>query len=507
MEAGGEPLLAARGIDKAFPGVQALAGVDFDLRAGEVHALVGENGAGKSTLTRILAGIEQPDSGRIELAGRPYAPRSRTDAERQGVRMVMQELNLVGTLTVAENIFVERLPSRFGFIRYRTLNRRARAVMQEVGLADVEPSAPVSTLGIGRQQMVEIAAGLSRQCRVLALDEPTASLTDSEIELLFAQIRRLRGEGVGLIYISHRIEEVLQIADRVTVLRDGAVVGTLATKDVSAKDVVRMMVGRDLGHGDLAPGEATGTPALRVVRLTRGERVREVSFTAHRGEILGFAGLMGSGRTETMRAIFGADRAESGAVYLHGSDVPARIRKPSDAVRQGIALLTEDRKEQGLLLPLPIRANVSLTGLNAVSRFGFIRPSGENAAAERYAETLAIKCSSVEQSTGQLSGGNQQKIVIAKWLHRDCDILIFDEPTRGIDVGAKFEIYRMLHELASRGKAILFVSSDLKELMLICHRILVMSAGRIAGEFHRDRWSEEAIMEAAFHGYMKGRSA
>lgn len=496
-------LLIAAGIDKTFPGVQALAQVDFELCLGEVHALVGENGAGKSTLTRILAGLERPDGGHMLLAGRAYEPRSRTDAEARGVRMVMQELNLVGNLTVAENIFMERLPSRFGFISYASLHRAAREVMEKVGLEDVEPSTPVRMLGVGRQQMVEIAAGLSRRCRVLALDEPTASLTDSEVELLFAQIRRLKAQGVGIIYISHRIEEVLGIADRVTVLRDGRVVGTHATKDLDSDAVIRMMVGRDLGRECLAPSGARGPLALRVAHLTRGDRVRDVSFEAYRGEILGVAGLMGSGRTETMRAIFGADSAQSGAIYLHGSDRPVRINKPRDAVRHGIALLTEDRKEQGLFLPMPVRANVSITRLGHLSRFGWIDSARERQVVGRYVDSLGIKCWSVEQLAGQLSGGNQQKLVIAKWLYRDCDILIFDEPTRGIDVGAKFEIYRMLSDLAQKGKAILFVSSDLKELMAVCSRILVLSAGRVAGAFERGHWSEEAIMAAAFSEYVK----
>lgn len=496
-------LLTAAGVDKTFPGVRALARVDFELRLGEVHALVGENGAGKSTLTRILAGVERPDGGHMLLAGRPYEPRSRPDAEARGVRMVMQELNLVGNLSVAENIFMERLPSRFGFIRYASLHRAAREVMEKVGLDDVEPSTPVRMLGVGRQQMVEIAAGLSRRCRVLALDEPTASLTDSEVELLFAQIRRLKAQGVGIIYISHRIEEVLGIADRVTVLRDGRAVGTHATADLDSDAVIRMMVGRDLGRECLAPRGEHGTLALRVAHLTRGDRVRDVSFEAYRGEILGVAGLMGSGRTETMRAIFGADSAESGAIYLRGSDRPIRINKPSDAVRNGIALLTEDRKEQGLFLSMPVRANVSITRLGHLSRLGWIDCSRERRVAGRYVDSLGIKCWSVEQVAGQLSGGNQQKLVIAKWLYRDCDILIFDEPTRGIDVGAKFEIYRMLSDLAQKGKAILFVSSDLKELMAVCNRILVLSDGRVAGTFERGRWSEEAIMAAAFSEYVK----
>jgi ribose transport system ATP-binding protein len=502
MVAASETLLAVSGIDKTFPGVQALSRVGFDVCAGEVHALVGENGAGKSTLTRIIAGVETLETGRMKLGGAPYEPRSRTDAELLGVRMVMQELNLIGMLTVAENIFVEQLPSRFGFVDYKALNAAAGEVMRRVGLEDIDPSVVVGSLGVGQQQMVEIAAGLSRQCRLLILDEPTASLTDSEVELLFAQIGKLKSDGVGIIYISHRIEEVLSIADRVTVLRDGQVVVTQLAGDLSADDVIRLMVGRDLGQEDLAPSGVRGTVALRTVNLRGGDKVRGVSFEAYHGEILGVAGLMGSGRTETMRLIFGADPLTAGQVYLHDADCPARIHTPREAVRQGIALLTEDRKEQGLFLPLPVRANISITHLGGVSRLGWLDAGGEESVARRYVDALAIRCASCEQEAGNLSGGNQQKVVIAKWLYRDCDILIFDEPTRGIDIGAKFEIYRMLADLADRGKAILFVSSDLKELMAICNRILVLSAGRVAGTFERGQWSEEDIMAAAFSEYV-----
>lgn len=495
-------LLKVQGINKAFPGVQALWDVGFELEAGQVHALLGENGAGKSTLTRIIAGIETADSGQMILDGQPYQPTSRVSAETLGVRMVMQELNLIGRLTVAENIFFDRLPSRFGFINYKALNDAARDVTQQVGLENIDPTVTVDSLGVGQQQMVEIAAGLSRQCRVLILDEPTASLTDSEVELLFTQIARLKAEGVGIIYISHRIEEVLHIADRVTVLRDGKFVATREAEETDYDDIIRLMVGRELDPESLCCEPAKRTLALRVVGLCCGQKVRDVSFEAFGGEILGVAGLMGSGRTETMRAIFAADKLEAGAVYLHGSDRPAVLRSPREAVRQGIALLTEDRKEQGLFLSLPVGPNISITDLGGLSRFGWINGPRERKVAQRYIEALGIRCASSEQLTGQLSGGNQQKVVIAKWLYRDCDILIFDEPTRGIDVGAKFEIYRMLGELAGKGKAILFISSDVKELMAICHRMMVFSAGRVAETFERGQWTQEKIMAAAFSEYV-----
>lgn len=492
----------ASDISKSFPGVRALCSVSFDLREGEVHALVGENGAGKSTLVSIIAGLQDQDTGLMQLDEQTYQPGGKADAEAHGIRMVMQELHLIPNLSVAENIFIERLPSRFGFVNYSKLNHAARQVMQRVGLGDIEPDIQVRHLGVGQQQMVEIAAGLSQRCRILALDEPTASLTDKEIELLFSQIRKLKAEGVGIIYISHRIEEVIDIADRVTVLRDGKAVFTGPTSNLNPGEIIFKMVGRDLQQEQLRHGSKPGPVALRVDGLTVGEKVRDVSFEVRRGEILGVAGLMGSGRTETMRAVFGADKADRGRIYLYGSSEPAGIRRPCDAVKNGIAFLTEDRKEQGLLLSLAVRKNISLARLNDISRFGWLSTSKERAVAGRYIDALSVRCRSTEQTVGELSGGNQQKVVIAKWMYRDCDILIFDEPTRGIDVGAKFEIYHMLADLAEKGKAIIFVSSDLKELMAVCDRIMVMSAGRVAETFGRGKWSREKIMSAAFSEYI-----
>lgn len=490
------------GISQSFPGVRALSGVEFDLKRGEVHALVGENGAGKSTLARILAGIEKPDAGQMFIGSETYTPAGRREAESRGVRIVMQELNLVGNLSVAENIFLKELPSRFGFIRYSGLNRAARELVEQVGLT-VDVKTPVARLGVGQQQMVEIAAGLSRQCRILILDEPTASLTGKETDLLFTQIEKLKRGGVSILYISHHIEEILKITDRVTVLRDGRVVLTEATARLDAETIVQTMVGRPIEHSRLRHRAQAGPVALRTEGLSRGRKVRGVSFTLRRGEIVGIAGLMGSGRTETMRLIFGADKADAGTIYLDDSPTPVQIRSPRCAVRHGIALVTEDRKQQGLLLPLPIRKNISLTKLRPLSTLGWISGSKEHRLAAEYVSKLSVRCSSTEQTAGTLSGGNQQKVVIAKWLYRDCSILIFDEPTRGIDVGAKFEIYRILDTLANEGKAILVVSSDLKELMAISDRILVMSNGKLVKEFTDGRWSQESIAAAAFSEYVK----
>ncbi|MBI4584545.1 MAG: sugar ABC transporter ATP-binding protein [Planctomycetes bacterium] len=499
------PLLTIAGLWKSYAAV-ALADVSFDLRRGEVHALVGENGAGKSTLARIIAGVTRPDSGAMRLGGEPYAPRSKREAEGRGVRLVMQELNLIGPLTIAESIFFGRLPHRGGWIDYRRLDDSARGILERVGLGGVDPARPVGTLGIGQKQLVEIAAGLSRRCDILILDEPTAALTDPEIERLFQQIARLKAEGTGIVYISHRLEEVRRISDRVSILRDGRGVATRPAGEMPLGDMVRLMVGRELGEAVRRSPRPAGPAALRVSGLRRPPAVCDVSFEVREGEILGFAGLMGSGRTEAMRAIFGADRAEAGEIYLHGSAAPVRLRSPRQAVRRGLAFLTENRKEEGLLLTLPIRANITLANLQPLSRLGgWIRRRRERAEAERLARALDLRARSLEQPAAELSGGNQQKAVVAKWLFRDCDILIFDEPTRGIDIGGKFEIYRLLAGLAEKGKAVILVSSDLKELLALSDRIAVMSAGRVAATFNRGEWSEEKILAAALSGHLEKR--
>jgi ribose transport system ATP-binding protein len=504
--AGPDTLLRLTGLWKSYAR-PVLADVHLDLRPGEVHALVGENGAGKSTLSRILAGLTRPDRGEMVLRGDPYAPASKRDAERRGVRMVMQELNLIGNLTVAESIFLEHLPHRFGWIDYRRLNRDARQVLERVGLGHLDPGRFVRTLGVGQQQLVEIAAGLSRRCDLLILDEPTAALTDPEIDRLFEQIIRLKAAGACVLYISHRLEEIRRISDRVSVLRDGEWVATRVTDEMSLDEIVRLMVGRDLDEVFRREPRPGGPVALRVERLRRGPEVRDVSFEVHRGEILGFAGLMGSGRTETLRALFGADLKEAGDVFLQGSTLPTPIRSPRDAVRHGIALLTENRKEQGLWLPLSIRSNLTMMCLRSLSRAqGWVRAEAERDAAARWASKLAIRHASLEQPVVQLSGGNQQKVVIARWLSGDCDVLLFDEPTRGIDVGARFEIYGLLSRLAGQGKALVVVSSDLKDLMALCDRIAVMSAGRLVATFKRGEWTQDGIMAAALSGYLKPAS-
>jgi ribose transport system ATP-binding protein len=482
-------VVSVRGICKSYAG------------PGEVHALVGENGAGKSTLCRIIAGMARADAGEMALRGTGYSPRSKREAERLGIRMVLQELSLIGTLTVAENLFLNRLPSRAGWIDYPRLHQETAALLARVGLGHLDPATPAGQLGIGQQQLLEIAAGISQRCEVLILDEPTAALTDPEIELLFRQIAELKSAGTAVLYISHRMEEIRRISDRISVLRDGRLIATRDTAGFPLDEIVRLMVGRDLGEALRAPAGPAGEVALRVRDLRAGKAVRGVSFEVRRGEILGFAGLMGSGRTETMRAVFGADPHEAGEIQLRGK--PAKIRSPRDAVRQGLALLTENRKEQGLLLPLTVRANITLNRLGAVSKAGgWVMRAREKAAALAWSDKLSVRCGSVEQPVAELSGGNQQKVVMARWLFRDGDILIVDEPTRGIDVGAKFEIYQLLSRLADQGKAIIVVSSDLRELMGLCDRIAVMSAGRVADTYSRGEWTQERIMASALSGYL-----
>jgi len=493
-------VLSLRGIGKSYAG-PVLSEVDLDLRAGEVHALVGENGAGKSTLCRIIAGLARADDGSMTLRGQDYLPRNKGDAEHRGIRMVLQELHLIGTLTVAENLFLNRLPHRGGWIDYSRLHRDAAELLARVGLDAIDPAVPAGQLGIGHQQMIEIAAGISLRCEVLILDEPTAALTDQEIENLFRLIAEIKAAGTSILYISHRMEEIRQISDRISVLRDGRLVKTRETADFPLDEIVRLMVGRDVGETLRVSPDSTGETALKVEGLRAGTAVRGVSFEARRGEILGFAGLMGSGRTETMRAIFGADLREAGEIWLFGK--PASIRSPREAVRRGMALLTENRKEQGLLLPLTVRANITLSRLGVVSKaLGWIKRGREAAEASAWADKLSVRCTSIEQPASELSGGNQQKIIMARWLFRDCDILIFDEPTRGIDVGAKFEIYQLLSRLADQGKAVIMVSSDLRELMGLCDRIAVMSAGRIAGIYRRGEWTQDKIMNSALSGYL-----
>lgn len=502
MSATADVVLSVSAIGKTYA-QPVLGDIDLSLRRGEVLALTGENGAGKSTLSKIIGGLEVPTTGHMLYQGQPYQPGSRAAAERLGVRMVMQELNLLPTLTVAENLFLDNLPGRAGWINRKRLRQLAVAAMAQVGLDAIDPDTPVGELGIGHQQMVEIARNLIGDCHVLIFDEPTAMLTAREVELLFAQIERLQQRGVAIVYISHRLEELKRIAQRIAVLRDGKLVCVEPMQRYSSEQLVNLMVGRELGeHIDLGVRNI-GAPILKVNGLSRSDKVKDVSFEVRSGEIFGISGLIGAGRTELLRLIYGADSADSGSLELGKPLRPVRVDSPVAAVRQGIALITEDRKGEGLLLSQSISANIALGNLPAISRVGVVNSGAERELAERQIAAMRIRSSSPEQVVGELSGGNQQKVVIGRWLERDCSVLLFDEPTRGIDVGAKFDIYGLLAELARQGKALVVVSSDLRELMLICDRIGVLSAGRLIDTFERDSWTQDQLLAAAFAGYQK----
>ncbi|VWD31703.1 sugar ABC transporter ATP-binding protein [Burkholderia contaminans] len=494
------PVLSVSGIGKTYA-EPVLADVTLTLEAGHALALTGENGAGKSTLSKIIGGLVEPTAGTMQLGGMPYAPASRTQAEALGVRMVMQELNLLPTLTVAENLFLNRLPRRFGIIDRARLRDDARAAMAQVGLDAVDPDTPVGALGIGHQQMVEIARNLIGDCRVLILDEPTAMLTAREVELLFEQIDRLKARGVAIVYISHRLEELARVAERVAVLRDGRLVHAGDMAATTSDGLVTLMVGREIGeHIDLGERHI-GAPRLVVSGLSRGTAVRDVSLEVRAGEIFGISGLIGAGRTELLRLIYGADAPDAGTIAIGQPPKPVRIGSPVEAVKQGIALITEDRKGEGLLLTQSITANVSLGQLDRLARGGIVDGARETALAEQQIDALRIRAHGATQAVGELSGGNQQKVVIGRWLARDMGVLLFDEPTRGIDVGAKFEIYTLMGALAREGRALVVVSSDLRELMLICDRIGVMSAGRMTAVFERGNWTQDALLAAAFAGF------
>ena len=495
------PRLRVRGVGKRY-GVPVLSAVDLDLVPGEVHALMGANGAGKTTLSKIVAGLTPFDGGAMSLGGVPYAPLRRRDAERAGVQLVMQELHDIPTLSVAENLFLSDLPRRAGVVATAPLLARATEALAAVGLGGLDPRTPAGRLGIGQRHLVALAAALARPCGVLILDEPTAALTAGEIAIVFAHLARLRAAGTAILYISHRLEEIRRIADRITVLRDGRVVAVRPAAGASMDELVTLMTGDrviDAGGRHAVTG---GDVALRVQGLTRGSRVRGVSFEVRRGEILGLAGLVGSGRTETLRAIVGADRPEAGEVR-RGDGPPLRIGSPRDAVRAGIGLIPEDRQAQALLLPQSVRANLTLASLPAFARRGWIDAPREAAAADGVRGRLDVRGRGLEQPVAELSGGNQQKVVIGRWLLRACDVLLVDEPTRGIDVAAKAGVHRALADLAARGTALVVVSSELDELMAMCDRIAVLSAGRLVTTVARGAFDEEALLAAAFSEYAR----
>ena len=494
---GSQPLLDMRGIAKSFPGVKALSDVSLTLERGEVLVVVGENGAGKSTLMKILAGAQRADAGEILIDGAPVQIDSPRAAEQLGIGMIYQEFTLVPQLTAPENIALGSEPVRGGFIDERAIVARAKETLDELGV-EIPLHVPTSKLSVGQQQLVEIAKALARRARIIVMDEPTAALTDREIERLFTIVKRLRESGAGIIYISHRMEELPRIADRVTVLRDGRAIETRRAAEFPVDEIIRAMVGRtlDAQFPHLPDVPADAPIVLDVKDLRRAAAVRGVSFAVRRGEILGLAGLVGAGRTEILRAVAGADVPDSGDVTVDGKRV--RIVKPHDAIAAGLAFITEDRKGQGLVLGMTVRENVTLAHLSDfVDRDLLVDPRRERAAAEKMTEELHVRTPSIEQLVRNLSGGNQQKVVLAKWLLGKARVFLFDEPTRGIDVGAKAEIYQLMLQLLAGGAAIVMVSSELPEVLGMAHRLLVVRDGTIAAEFSRADATPEKVIAAA----------
>jgi len=489
-------LLEMKGVSKGFPGVQALSNVQLDLNYGEVLALVGENGAGKSTLMKILTGIYKEDEGEIVYEGKQISPEDTKQAQELGISIIHQELNLMRDLTVAQNIFIGREPrSLFNFfLKEKELNEKTSKLFEQLDI-ELDPETKINNLTVAKQQMVEIAKALSFNAKILVMDEPTAALTETEIQTLFTIINQLKRNGVGIIYISHRMEELKLISDRITILRDGQYIDTLNTKETEISKVISLMVGRELYMESKEREITNGSVNSLEVRNLTNNHVKDINFTLKKGEILGFAGLVGAGRTEVARAVFGADPIQHGEILIDGKQV--NIKQPSDAVRVGIGYLSEDRKQFGLMVNMNVTDNIMISTLKSHIKGLFVKDSNLRKISKEYKEKLDIRTPSIFQRVNNLSGGNQQKVVIAKWLVKDSDILIFDEPTRGIDVGAKGEIYELLNQLASEGKSIIMISSELPEILRMSHRVIVMCEGRITGELSGEEATQEKIMDYA----------
>ncbi|MBS9781609.1 MAG: sugar ABC transporter ATP-binding protein [Gammaproteobacteria bacterium] len=491
-----EVILTMKDISKSFSGVAALTNAALELKSGEVVALMGENGAGKSTLMKILTGIYSKDSGTITYMGKEVEYKGPSESEEAGIAIVHQELNMMNDLTVAQNLFIGRESMNGVIIDDAEMNRKAAELFKVLHI-DINPAEKIGNLTVGRQQMVEIAKAISKNAKVIIFDEPTAALTDAEIEELFKVINDLRNKGTGMVYISHRMDEINIISDRITVMRDGEFVGTLVTKECDKSDIIKLMVGRTIfAEPKTASNVSADAPVvLKCEHLNRGKYVKDVSFELRKGEILSFSGLMGSGRTEVARLIFGADQKDSGKIYINGKEV--QINSPKDAVAAGIGYLSEDRKRYGLIVDKPIEENTVIATLDSFMKGIFIDKKKSIEVSEKYVKELKTKTPNVEQPVKKLSGGNQQKVVIAKWLVRDCDILIFDEPTRGIDVGAKSEIYNLMESLAAQGKSIIMISSELPEVLRMSDRVIVMCEGKVTGMFDISEANQEIIMQSA----------
>ncbi len=491
----GETIVSMKNISKNFPGVKALDHVQFELRSGEVMALLGENGAGKSTLMKILSGVYTRDEGSLEIFGKEYGDLTPRQAQEIGVAIIHQELNMCRHLSVAENMFLGREKVKAGVLSNAQMEEEAAKILEELKI-DMDPGQVVGELPVSKQQMVEIAKALSTHARILIMDEPTSALTAREIEDLFRIIRDLKAKGCGIVYISHRLEELSHIVDRVTIMRDGQFITSMNFKDTTLDEIIANMVGREIKEKFPRVSCKKGKKVLEVRNLNAGHMVRNVNFSLYEGEIVGFAGLMGAGRTETTRAIFGVDPKEGGEIILDGK--PVTIRKPEDAIRAGIVLAPEDRKKDGLCTKLSIRHNIALPNLDLIcNKFGVINSQKELEMCDRVVENLKVKTPSVEVNTGNLSGGNQQKVVVGKWLARNSRVVIFDEPTRGIDVAAKVEIYNLMNDLKKQGIAVMFVSSEMPEVMGIADRIIVMCDGRITGEMSAEEATQSGILTLA----------
>ena len=497
----GEVILTMKDIDKSFPGVHALDHVNFEVKRGEVHALMGENGAGKSTLMKVLTGIYQKDSGTITYKGKETEFHNTREAQDAGVVIVHQELNMIGDLTVAQNIFIGREPKKGIRVDDKKMIEDSKKLFQDLNI-EIDPREKMSNLTVGKQQMCEIAKAISHKAEVIIFDEPSAALTEKEIADLFEIIKDLRKKGLGIVYISHRMDEIKVITDRVTVMRDGGYVGTLITAESSKEDIINMMVGRVIyedpkEHSMVAPDAPV---VLKVEHLNAGKMVQDVSFELHKGEILGFSGLMGAGRTETARALFGADPKQSGTISIMDKSGQLRevtINSPQDAVKYGIGYLSEDRRRYGVVVQKSVTENTTLATMEKFCNGLFINKSKEKKVTEKYVKELATKTPTTDQLVVNLSGGNQQKVVIAKWLTRDSEILIFDEPTRGIDVGAKNEIYKLMSKLAAEGKSIIMISSEMTEILRMSDRIIIMCEGKVTGNIDISEATQERIMDKA----------